>query len=33
MQKHVEPLDAFRAKGAKNSSKAAARPTLSLCGT
>jgi hypothetical protein len=32
VQKHVEPLDAIRAKGAKNSSKAAARPTSSLCG-
>jgi hypothetical protein len=31
VQKHVEPLDAIRAKGAKNSSKAA-RPTSSLCG-
>jgi hypothetical protein len=28
VQKHVEPLDAIRAKGANNSSKAAARPTL-----
>jgi hypothetical protein len=32
MRKHIEPLDAIRAKGAKNSSKAAARPTSSLCG-
>jgi hypothetical protein len=32
MQKHVKPLDAIRAKGAKSSSKAAARPTSSLCG-
>jgi hypothetical protein len=32
VQKHIEPLDAIRAKGAKNSSKAAARPTSSLCG-
>jgi hypothetical protein len=32
VQKHVEPLDAIRAKGAKNSSKAVARPTSSLCG-
>jgi hypothetical protein len=32
VQKHVEPLDAIRAKGAKNSSKAAAWSTSSLCG-
>jgi hypothetical protein len=32
MQKHVEPLDAIRVKGAKNSNKAVARPTSSLCG-
>jgi hypothetical protein len=32
VQKHVEPLDAIPAKGAKNSSKAAARATSSLCG-
>jgi hypothetical protein len=32
VQKHVEPLDAIRAKGAKNSIKAAARTTSSLCG-
>jgi hypothetical protein len=32
VQKHIEPLDAIRAKGAKNSSKVAARPTSSLCG-
>jgi hypothetical protein len=32
VQKHVEPLDAIRAKGANNSSKAATRPTSSLCG-
>jgi hypothetical protein len=32
VQKHVKPLDAIHAKGAKNSSKAAARSTSSLCG-
>jgi hypothetical protein len=32
VQKHVKPLDAIRAKVAKNSSKVAARPTSSLCG-
>jgi hypothetical protein len=32
MQKYVEPLDAIRAKGAKNSNKAVARLTSSLCG-
>jgi hypothetical protein len=31
VQKHVEPLDAIRTKRANNSSKAAARPTSSLC--
>jgi hypothetical protein len=32
VQKHVEPLDAIRAKRAKNSSKVTTQPTSSLCG-